>query len=196
MTYAVFSVVFGEQPSAAKWNILGANDASFNDGTGIGNATVGSRQFVTGVPVQVVATTFSAVATGTTLIPYDDTIPQITEGDQYMTQAITPKATTNRLLIEAKLYISNSIIQEIIAALFQDATANALAAQLQYASTATGEVGVYVAHDMAAGTTSATTFRIRAGGVAAATCTFNGRAGARKFGGISLSFMKITEYKV
>lgn len=33
--YTSWSVVFGEQPSAAKWNILGANDASFNDGTGI-----------------------------------------------------------------------------------------------------------------------------------------------------------------
>lgn len=28
-------MVFGEQPSAAKWNILGTNDASFNDGTGL-----------------------------------------------------------------------------------------------------------------------------------------------------------------
>lgn len=35
MAYQSWSVVFGEQPSAAKWNILGTNDASFNDGTGI-----------------------------------------------------------------------------------------------------------------------------------------------------------------
>lgn len=35
MAYASWSVVFGEQPSAAKWNILGTNDASFNDGSGI-----------------------------------------------------------------------------------------------------------------------------------------------------------------
>ena len=37
MAYSAWSVVFGEQwlPSAAKWNILGTNDASFNDGTGI-----------------------------------------------------------------------------------------------------------------------------------------------------------------
>ncbi len=35
MAYTSWSVVFGEQPSAAKWNLLGANDASFNDGTGI-----------------------------------------------------------------------------------------------------------------------------------------------------------------
>lgn len=35
MAYSSWSVVFGEQPSATKWNILGTNDASFNDGTGI-----------------------------------------------------------------------------------------------------------------------------------------------------------------
>ena len=35
MAYASWSVSFGEKPSAAKWNILGTNDASFNDGTGI-----------------------------------------------------------------------------------------------------------------------------------------------------------------
>lgn len=35
MAYTAWSVVFGEQPSAAKWNILGSNDASFNDGTGV-----------------------------------------------------------------------------------------------------------------------------------------------------------------
>jgi len=40
MAYTAFSVVFGEQPTAAKWNTLGANDASFNDGTGIDNGKI------------------------------------------------------------------------------------------------------------------------------------------------------------
>lgn len=42
MAYQSWSVVFGEQPSAAKWNILGTNDSSFNDGTGISNLEIGS----------------------------------------------------------------------------------------------------------------------------------------------------------
>jgi len=37
MAYSSWSVIYGEQPSASKWNILGTNDASFNDGTGIAN---------------------------------------------------------------------------------------------------------------------------------------------------------------
>lgn len=41
MAYASWSVTFGEQPSAAKWNILGTNDSFFNDqvGTGFGSGT-------------------------------------------------------------------------------------------------------------------------------------------------------------
>lgn len=33
MAYTAWSVSFGEQPSAAKWNQLGTNDAGFNDGS-------------------------------------------------------------------------------------------------------------------------------------------------------------------
>lgn len=35
MAYTAWSVVFGEQPTAAKWNQLGANDAGFKDATNI-----------------------------------------------------------------------------------------------------------------------------------------------------------------
>jgi hypothetical protein len=40
MAYSAWSVIAGEQPTAAKWNILGTNDASFNDGTGIGTGAI------------------------------------------------------------------------------------------------------------------------------------------------------------
>lgn len=42
MSYSSWSVVFGEQPTASKWNILGTNDASFNNGSGIASLTIGS----------------------------------------------------------------------------------------------------------------------------------------------------------
>ena len=38
MAYAAWSVSFGEQPSAAKWNILGTNDATFDALVGSGTA--------------------------------------------------------------------------------------------------------------------------------------------------------------
>lgn len=40
MAYTTWSVVFGEQPTAAKWNQLGQNDAGFKDGTNIDNAAI------------------------------------------------------------------------------------------------------------------------------------------------------------
>lgn len=40
MAYQLWDVVYGEQPTAAKWNILGTNDASFNDGSGIGDDAI------------------------------------------------------------------------------------------------------------------------------------------------------------
>jgi hypothetical protein len=160
------------------------------------NSSVDSTKVATGIPVQIVSTNFGAVGTGTTTIPFDDTIPQITEGTEFMTQAITPKAATNRLSIEATLYASNSVLGELIGALFQDATANALAA-LSLTIPTGGYLGrITLRHDMAAGTTSSTTFRIRLGGSGAGTITFNGTAGTRKFGGITMSNIKITEYKV
>jgi hypothetical protein len=37
MSYAAWSVIAGEQPTTSKWNILGTNDSSFNDGSGLNN---------------------------------------------------------------------------------------------------------------------------------------------------------------
>lgn len=43
MAYTAWSVVFGEQPTAAKWNQLGQNDAGFKDGTNIDNLAILTR---------------------------------------------------------------------------------------------------------------------------------------------------------
>jgi hypothetical protein len=49
---------------------------------------------------------------------------------------------------------------------------------------------------MDAGTTSETTFKVRAGGEEAGTTTFNGVGGARKYGGVLASSITITEIAV
>lgn len=43
MAYTAWSVVYGEQPTAAKWNQLGTNDAGFKDGTNIDNLAILNR---------------------------------------------------------------------------------------------------------------------------------------------------------
>jgi hypothetical protein len=145
------------------------------------------------VVVQVVNGQTGAVATGTTNIPLDDTIPQNTEGDQYMSLAITPTSATHKLKIDVVFNGSVSVAEWIIVALFQDSTANALAVAPPYLSTGTGIATVTFSYYMTAGTTSATTFKVRAGKVSSGTMTFNGFSGARKFGGAIASSITITE---
>lgn len=43
MAYTAWSVVFGEQPTAAKWNQLGANDAGFKDMTNVDDNSLALR---------------------------------------------------------------------------------------------------------------------------------------------------------
>lgn len=186
-----------EYTSAAGVTIDGVllKDSKVN-GSYITDTTVSNAQLALGVSVQTVYTTYSAVATGTTTMPFDDTIPQNTEGVEFITRTITPKSTTNILVIEAVLFLSHtSASGNLQAALFQDSTANALAAAASYQTTATGPLMVPISHAMVSGTTSSTTFKIRAGSGVAGTTTFNGQSSARFFGAITKSFIKITEYK-
>jgi len=159
-----------------------------SDGSGnISLATVGGL-------VQQVNTATGAVATGTTTIPDDDTIMQNTEGDEYMTLSVTPTNASNILIIESQGHFANSGGGVAFTmGLFQDSTANALATTRMYHPAAGALVPNFIEYRMVAGTTSATTFKIRAGSDGAGTTTFNGVGGARKQGGSLNSFIRITE---
>lgn len=169
-------------------------DAKMN-GSYITDNTVANSQVAAGVVVQMVGNAISAVATGTTIIPQDDTIPQITEGNEYMTQTITPKSATNTLIIDVDIYLGHSANVSKLAALFQDATANAVAARYIYQGNLADPIVVTLRHIMTAGTTSATTFRVRAGGGGAGTLTVNGVLGGRTMGTANKSSIVITEVK-
>ncbi len=183
MAYTAWSVVFGEQPSASKWNILGTNDAHF--------AAYTERS---GFPVQIKANASAATTGGTTNLPVDATIPQITEGFEVMTQAITPTSATNLLVIEAAGLASyNGASNNIAMALFQDATANALAATNTYQAVSAGDVNLSLGHQMVAGTTSSTTFRIRIGANTGGGSVMFGNG---RFGAATHGFLKVTEYRV
>ena len=144
---------------------------------------------------QIVKTETGAVATGSTLVPFDDSIPQITEGNEYMTLAITPLSSSNRLKIDVVWIGANSAGSGVMAAaLFQDSTTDALAAAVRVTTAAANDLMVInFSHYMTAGTTSSTTFRVRVGCSAAGTTTFNGSGGARKYGGVLASSITITE---
>jgi hypothetical protein len=155
-----------------------------------------TMQDAAGAIVQVVSGGTSAVITTTTIMPNDDTIPQNTEGGEVMTLAITPTSATNKLLIEAVTYMTKDTSDQAgVTALFQDTTAGALAAAGTTPSTANNMTTCYITHYMTAGTTSATTFKLRGGSANAGTVTWNGQSGGRYFGGVSATRMTITEIK-
>ena len=151
---------------------------------------------VVGNTKQIVTTQTGAVATGTTLFPEDDTIPQNTEGDQYMSLAITPKSSTSRLLITAQVFGSVSSGTRWGIGLFKDSTADALSFATAFVKDATSMATCYIEHSLISGSTSEQTFKIRAGAFGSATFTFNGQSGSRKFGGTILSSIHITEIEV
>lgn len=150
-----------------------------------------------GKVVQVVNTSSSALGSGiTTQIPFDDTIPQNTEGGEVLTRAITPSNASNLLKIEVRIQFGQSAAGDAAIALFQDSTASALKANsVNYNGDSNGIHGVFVLeHWMVAGTTSSTTFKARIGPCNATTVYMNGvPGGTRVFGGVAGSSITITE---
>lgn len=134
-----------------------------------------------------------AVATGTTQIPIDDTIPQNTEGTEFMSLAITPVSATNKLKIDIVAFYCFTAQQWSVVGLFQDSNANAIAAFAPYQGTSTASFPCAFTHYMTAGGTVATTFKVRIGGQGGGTITFNGQNSARFLGGVMASSITITE---
>ena len=173
---------------------VGATGNTTLAGTANNLGTISSATFPAGHVVQVQYVQTGAVATTTSLIPYDDTIPQITEGAEFMTRSITPTNASNILKIEVVICCSaGGTGNGSNVALFRDSTANALAAIIDDAPTGVKMNAPNFRHYVVAGSTSATTFRVRAGCRDANTFTFNGSSSARKFGGVLASSITVTE---
>lgn len=146
-----------------------------------------------GAILQEVIDVDGSVMTGTTLMPMDDTIPQITEGTEFLSLAITPISATSKLIIEVSINYSVSAAFFCSVALFKVGTSNALTAENNVKYTATYPMNNDLKHELTSGGTSEITFKVRAGPSNASTITVNGRSGARIFGGVMNSYIKITE---
>ena len=147
--------------------------------------------------IQVVeATPYTTYSSHTTKIPYDDTIPQNTEGDEIITVSITPTKTTSRLRVTCNisaLYFNIANVWGAIA-LFQDAITDAIAVTAETTSVSSTPISASLVHEMQAGTTSATTFKIRMGINASGTTLYiNGGPTARRYGGIAAVRLRVEE---
>lgn len=152
---------------------------------------------LSGSVVQTVYAQDGEMSSGTTTLPGDDSIPQITEGIEALSVSIIPKSATNLLRIDTTIYMgsttaSNTAMQ---AAIFQDSTADALAAGRAAKCDTTDDMSqVVITHWMTAGTVDLTTFSVRGGKGSSGTTYINGHAGTRSLGGVLNSHITVTEY--
>lgn len=146
--------------------------------------------------VQTVYSSTGSVATGSSVIACDNSIPQITEGDSYASQSITPHSATNLLRIDGILHYSSNQSRLLTVGVFRTGTADAIASRVVYPTTV-NQIGQAVIGPLwvVAGATSALTFSLRAGlDTGGGDITINGIGGAQKLGGSLTSGITITEY--
>lgn len=150
-----------------------------------------------GEPVQTVRTINSTMTTGTSSTFMTTSTPASSQGDQYMTQAITPQATSNvvRVITSGMWSSTGTAGSGIVVALFQDSGTTSIATALERMPGTVSIPGSISLFYMATiNTTSTTTFKTRAGNLnAAATVTFNGENGVQYFSATANSYMLIDE---
>jgi hypothetical protein len=148
----------------------------------------------TGDIIQTVYTKTSSVASGGTAIPHDNSKPQITEGNLYLTQVITPTSAINILYIDSLLFAGNSNSNMwMAAALFLGAGADALATGGNYQGSAASTVPIPIKYRAIAGAVSELSFTVRCGAPTGATTTVNGGGGNEFYNGTYSSYIVITE---
>lgn len=159
--------------------------------------TPSASNALAGSVIQYQIGTVATVVTCNIALPVDNTIPAKTEGKEVVTVSITPTNASNILKIRAYASGCGTTADVLAGAIFQDTTTDALNAQTgSYVST--NENGVIcVEHKMAAGTTSATTFKFNVGVHGGSNFYVNGNfSGTRNFGGVATAFIEVWEIKV
>lgn len=192
--------------TAAGDTCIAVSDSSGSNWRVFDYQRVNGRALVSTSPLlQHVSSSSAAVATGTTTIPLDDTIPQNSEGDQYFSVSITPAAATSRLVFQGRFNVTNSNANLwTTVAMFSSTNptaANAIvanSANTMATATLGAELTLYhefvISTQMPAYSSGAITFTFRIGANGAGTTTLNGTSGARLYGGVGFSWVAVTEY--
>lgn len=164
----------------------------------IADGAITASKVASGVGVkllQVVRSTTSSVITCSTLIPWDNTIPQNNEGTEVLTASISPLSSTSTLHIKfiASGNHAGSGGNSTTSALFVDSNVNAIAANGVPNQGANWQTTVLLDHAVASGGTSSRTYKIRVG-ANYVTFYINGdNTGTRVFGGVSIAKLEIWE---
>lgn len=160
---------------------------------GFNAANIYRNGYTIGKLLQQVSTSYASYTGAATNIPLDNSIPQIGEGTEIMTAAITPKVATSTLRVQVTLYMgSDTLGAALIGALFVDATANGLRAVSARSSSTDATTTMTMEYSVVSGSLIARTFRVRVGSSSGNWYT-NGNPSSRLFGGVAACTMTVSE---
>lgn len=186
-------------------------DILYNNGTNIQNLPAGtSGQFlktqgssanptwsnITASNIYVETTAFTSL--GTTAIPSDNTIPQITEGNHItaLECSITPLSSGNRIEVDALINLgaTSGLPTNMTLALFKNSATDAVASfPLQIADNGNGVNAFPIRYSTSVSNTDPIQFSFRAGDSGSLEILLNS-GGVRQGGGTVISSVKLTEF--
>lgn len=177
--------------------------------TELGGTTVGKAVFsatdaaaaqsVIGQPdgavIQFASAIDASYQSGTTNFAFGDNAPTNTEGTEILTCSITPKSTTNKLIIRFNARVAGDASNTVGVALFVNGTSTSISAEQFTVPSADAGTTLSDEYVMTAGTTSALTFSLRVGCASSHTWYVNGTSAGRRFGGTMKTAITVTEIK-
>lgn len=193
------AVTFAKFQNITTSRLLGRTTALSGDveeitvGAGLtlsGGALTSSATAATGSVINSTYAEYTTWASLTTALPFDDTIPQITEGTQILSASITPSSTSNKVRIRVQAAGGGAAATNLVAAVFRGATANAICSAVSVSAAASFINPIVLEFDDSPATTSATTYTVRV-----APCYLNGNQTQRYMGGTSRATIVLEEIK-
>jgi len=150
-----------------------------------------------GTIVQSIYAETTTPADLTTALPYDNTIPQNTEGDEVLTATITPTSASNNLRVRFVGFGTKSGTAPLpTCALFRDSTANAKAATANSGYAINHGTSFTLEYQESAGSVSATTYKIRIGQNSGTFYFLKLASGTNAYGGVGRATMVVEEIAV
>ena len=167
--------------STGAWNIVPTGAALWRPGLPLPGDVVQRRR-----------TNDGEVDSGSTALPFDDTIPTNAEGNLFISRAFTSKSRANLHRVRGLLNVASTGTQAVACTLCEGTVTDALAVVLPGREATAGQPAQGNIDFWWLPTMAAPSYQLRAGN-SAGTITLNGSAGARQFGGRLVSFLEIEE---
>jgi hypothetical protein len=160
----------------------------------IADDAVTGAKLADGMVVRVLQTSYATKSTHTAVIPSDNTVPLVTEGDQIMSLAITPQTATNKVLVRAVIPVAYNNYGGIMT-VFRGSTC--IGASIVALTSTIATVAPHIVEVLdAPASGSAVTYSVRVGTNASPYQMYiNGSPTVRYYGGASAATLTLTEIK-